>query len=56
MLRDPIVEQVRRAGRQLEKEAGGDVHRFFENLRAAQARYRERLVKRVPRRRSARVA
>lgn len=32
-LRDPIVEEVRRAGKELEKEAGGNLHRFFELLR-----------------------
>lgn len=44
MLVDPIVEEVRAAGAKLAAEAGYDVHRFFENLRQAQAKYGKPLV------------
>lgn len=45
MLVDPIVEEVRAAGAKLAAEAGYDVHRFFENLRKAEAKYGKRLVR-----------
>ena len=48
MLEDPIVTAVRQAGKALEEEAQGDLHRFFQHLRDAQAKYKERLVKQVP--------
>lgn len=44
MAEDPIVAEVRRAGRQLEEQAGGDLHTFFEHLRKTQDQYRDRLV------------
>lgn len=47
---DPIVKEVRDAGAKLAEEAGYDLHRFFENLRKAQAKYADRLVREpVPR-------
>ena len=50
MVDDPIVAEVRKAGEELAKEAGYDVHRFFENLRIiAQEKYQDRLVRRTPR-------
>lgn len=45
MFTDPIVTEVRMAGRRLSEQAGGDLHRFFENLRAAQQQYAGRLTK-----------
>ncbi|MFH1117954.1 MAG: hypothetical protein V1792_28875 [Pseudomonadota bacterium] len=48
MLSDPIVREVRRVGEKLAEEAGGNVKQFFANLRAAQERYRGRLVRAVP--------
>lgn len=42
---DAIVREVRQAGERLAAEAGNDVHRFFENLRVAQARYADKLVR-----------
>ncbi len=44
MTRDPIVSEVRKAGAELAGEAGNDTHRFFENLRATQKKYKSRLV------------
>ena len=45
MSSDPIVQEVREAGRRLASETGNDVHRFFEKLRQAQADYRKALVR-----------
>jgi len=44
MWKDPIVEEVRAAGRQLEAQANGDLHQYFERLRVAQRRYAERVI------------
>ena len=44
MYEDPIVAEVRKAGQNLAEQAGGDIHTFFEHLRDAQQRYRERIV------------
>jgi hypothetical protein len=43
MHEDPIIAEVRKAGQAMAEQAGGDVHVFFENLRSAQQRYRDRL-------------
>ena len=45
MWKDPIVEELRSAARQLELKAQGDVHQFFENLRKHQSKYEERIVR-----------
>jgi len=42
---DPIVREVREAGARLAAEAGNDMHRFFERLRAAEASYGKKLVR-----------
>ena len=42
---DQILEEVRQSGREMEKEANGDLHQFFENLRQAEKKHRERLVR-----------
>jgi len=47
--KDPIVEEVRDAGRQLWTEAGGTLEGFFAFLRRAQAQHPERVVHRVER-------
>ncbi|MEW6351317.1 MAG: hypothetical protein AB1646_19870 [Thermodesulfobacteriota bacterium] len=47
MFADPIVEEVRNAGRELAEEADGDLRKFFANLRQAQEKYRDRLVSEV---------
>lgn len=49
MIEDPIVAAVRQGGKELEEEAQGDLHQFFQNLRNAQTKYRERLVNHVER-------
>lgn len=48
MQNDPVIEEVRRAGKELEEEAQGDLHRFFDLLRKVQADYKPRVVKPVP--------
>ncbi len=45
MSTDPIVEEVRDAGKRLAAEAGNDVHRSFEKLREAEAKYGKTLVR-----------
>ena len=49
MWRDPIVEEVRRAGARLSEEAGNNLHQFCENLRKQQKEHGEKLVCRRPR-------
>lgn len=44
MNQDPIVAEVRQAGRALAEQAGGDVHEFFEHLREAERQYSGQLV------------
>lgn len=45
MNNDPIVAEVRKYGEQLADQAHGDLHEFFENLRLAQRKYSDRLVR-----------
>ena len=47
MFPDPIVEEVRKAGKQLAEEAHGDPGQFFANLRQAQEKYKDRLINRL---------
>jgi len=49
MWKDPIVEELRSAARQLELKVQGDVHQFFENLRKHQSEYEDRIVRTLPR-------
>ena len=44
MNRDPIVEEVRRIREQLWDECGGDLHRFMERIRSAEAEHPDRVV------------
>lgn len=48
MYRDPVVAEVRKAREELAKEAGYDLERYLERLRAAQEKYRGRLVDHLP--------
>ena len=45
---DPIVEEVRNAGKQLAREAGNDFHRMCEILRERERLHPERIVNRGP--------
>ena len=42
---DPVVEEVRRAGEELARKAGYDLHRLCEHLREAERRHPERLAR-----------
>ncbi len=49
MQKDPVVEEVRRAGAKLAKKAGNNLHKFCEELRKAEKEHPDRLVHRTPR-------
>ena len=49
MWKDPIVEEVRKAGAKLSEEAGHNLHQFCENLRKQQRAHTQRLVRRESR-------
>ncbi|MCL0047961.1 hypothetical protein M1N20_00655 [Dehalococcoidia bacterium] len=44
MWQDPIVEEVRKAGEELAKQANYDLHTFFENLRNNEKRQNQKIV------------
>ena len=45
MKNDPIVKEVREAGKILADEADNDIRKFFSNLRKAQKRYDKQRLK-----------
>ena len=47
--KDPIVEEVRAAGRELLEEAGGTLEALCEYLRKAEQQHKDRLVTGTPR-------
>ena len=47
MWKDPIVEEVRKAGEELARRANYDLHTFFENLRKNEKKRKARVVSRV---------
>ena len=47
MWRDPIVEEIRKAGEELARRANYDLHTFFENLRKNEKKRNARVVSRV---------
>lgn len=53
MWNDPIVKEVRQAGAKLAEKANNDIHEFFENLRKSERNYPDKIVKKVPRHKSA---
>ena len=42
MINDPIIEEVRKAGEDLAKESGYDLHVFCERLRKSEKRNQKR--------------
>lgn len=50
---DPVVEEVRRAGEELAREMGYDLHRLCEYLREAERQHPERLAQPASTRRKA---
>ncbi len=49
MLNDPIVEEVRRIRRDIEKEFGSDHEAFYRHVRETQKALGDRVVSRGPR-------
>ena len=47
MWKDPIVEEVRNAGKEMQRQANNDLHTFFENLRKNEKKHKDNLVSRV---------
>lgn len=45
MMRDPIVEEIHRIRERMWEEAGGDLDRLIEALRATEAQHRDRIVR-----------
>jgi len=48
MCKDPIVDEVRKAGEELSAESGENIQLFFSNLRIRQEKYAERLAAKIP--------
>lgn len=49
MTRDPIVAEIHRIRAQIWEECGRDIDTFFERLKAAEAKHKDRLVSSIPR-------
>ncbi len=47
MWRDPIVQDVRKAGEQLAKQANYNLHTFFQNLRINEKKRGYKIVTRI---------
>jgi len=47
VLKDPIVQEVRKAGEELAKEANYDLHIFFKNLRNNEKKRNYKVVSRL---------
>jgi len=47
MWKDPIVQEVRKAGKELEKQANYDLHTFFQNLRNNENKRKPKIVSRL---------
>jgi hypothetical protein len=47
MWKDPIVQNVRKAGEELAKKANYDLHIFFQNLRNNENKQKHKIVSRV---------
>jgi hypothetical protein len=56
MWKDPIVKEVRKVRKQLEKEAGNDLKGFIKNIYAQQQKTTLKLVSRGPKRKLSRKA
>jgi hypothetical protein len=49
VLKDPIVQEVRKAGEELAKQADYDLHIFFQNLRNNEKKWNYKVVSRLNR-------
>ena len=47
MWRDPIVQEVRKSGEELAKQANYDVHTFFQNLRINEKKRKRKVVSKL---------
>ena len=47
MLKDPIVNETRKAGEQLAREANYDLHTFFENMRDNEKKRKDKVVSKI---------
>jgi hypothetical protein len=47
MWRDPIVQDVRKAGEELAKQANHDLHTFFQNLRNNEKKRKHKVISRL---------
>lgn len=47
MWKDPIVEEVRKAGEQLAKQAEYNLHVFFQNLRENEKKRKAKVVSKI---------
>ena len=47
MWKDPIVQEVRKAGKELEEQANYDLHIFFQNLRENEKKRNPKIVSRL---------
>ena len=47
MLKDPIVQEVRKAGEELAKQANYDLHIFFQNLRNNEKKRNYKVISRL---------
>ena len=48
MWKDPVVQDVRKAGEELAKQANYDLHIFFQNLRTNEKKQDYRIISRMP--------
>ena len=44
MMEDPIIDEIHEVRRRIFEECGGDLERYFERLKAAEAMNKDRLV------------
>jgi hypothetical protein len=44
MMEDPIIDEIHEVRRRIFEECGGDLKRYFERLKAAEAMNKDRLV------------
>ncbi len=47
MWKDPIVQEIRKAGEELAKKANYDLHIFFQNLRNNEKKQKYKIVSRL---------
>ena len=51
MMNDPIVEEMRNAGRKMQEESGNDIHKYFDLIRESEKKHKKegwKIVDEVP--------